>query len=175
VSGDGYLPDLATLYEQLRGGVVDLAHPLSRSEMLSMRFCRYCAQEMRNHGIEMFSVVATLQLMERIATSNVEHERKKYAERLYGPGGRPPRERSFINFVEPLANPFVNEVLEKTNFALRDEGRKKRSRRRKLAARHEEQQDVKIPAAKPHRKKGDKPSGSKKGGKSQKGGGKKRH
>jgi hypothetical protein len=72
VAGSGVVPDLNTLYEQVRNGTVNTAYPLTRAEILSMEFCRSCGKDrmFEKYGVKTFSTDGTLRLMEQWAEKN---------------------------------------------------------------------------------------------------------
>lgn len=74
LAGKGMVPDLATLYEQGRSSKVDLQHPLSASEVLSMEFCRSCSKDrlFEKFAIGMYETGRTLRLMEQWAEKNAQ-------------------------------------------------------------------------------------------------------
>lgn len=81
--GSGSVPDLTTLYEQVRGTAVDQKFPLTREEVLSTELCRSCGHDrrFRQHGIKMYSTEGTLKLMAGWAYQNAEVIARQAQER----------------------------------------------------------------------------------------------
>jgi hypothetical protein len=73
--GNGFVPDLPTLYEQNRGTDVRMSEPLSRAEVLQSEFCSRCVHDSRfqQFGISLFPTIETLELMEAWVRRNVSH------------------------------------------------------------------------------------------------------
>ena len=61
--GSGFVPDLTTLYEQVRGIAVNPRYPLTQSEVLSQELCRSCSHDHRfmKFGMRTFPTQATFQ------------------------------------------------------------------------------------------------------------------
>jgi hypothetical protein len=82
--GTGYVPDLVTLYEQVRGTPVAKAAPLSRRETLSQELCLSCGRDKRNKkfGIRMYPTQETLKLMATWESQNAAMREQEDVERL---------------------------------------------------------------------------------------------
>lgn len=86
VPGSGFVPDLATAYEQMRGTAVDPKRPLSRTEALSLELCFSCSHgyDFKRYGVRMYLTKDTLTLMAQWATRNIqEKEEAKLREREF--------------------------------------------------------------------------------------------
>jgi len=81
--GSGSVPDLTTLYEQVRDTAVDQKSPLTREEVLSTELCRSCGHDrrFREHGIRMYSTEGTLKLMASWAHQNAQVIARQAEER----------------------------------------------------------------------------------------------
>lgn len=68
----GFVPDLTTLYEQMRGAAIDRNYPLTSAEILESELCYSCSHshDFAQHGIRVFPTKATLALMTVWASDN---------------------------------------------------------------------------------------------------------
>ncbi|MEK7124820.1 MAG: hypothetical protein AAB864_00245 [Patescibacteria group bacterium] len=140
-TASGFVPDLATLYEQVRGSTVDTEYPLTKSEVLSMELCKSCSHEHRflKYGMQTFPTSVTLKLMESWAENNAqgkefEQQRRRQQEeavqrRIVNTAWRRTDDKGFVN--ETLATAphrregphpkYRDHTLERQHFLLRKE------------------------------------------------------
>jgi hypothetical protein len=86
VPGEGCVPDLPTLYEQLRAhrdnGCVNEDEPLTPSEIFSLEMCKEDAKDVRwaVHGITMHRTAKTLEIMQAWARNNARNLRQEHRQ-----------------------------------------------------------------------------------------------